>query len=158
MPAVDSSRPAQVNSYYESFLASDGAAIANGWRVFAAAHPGLDVDTAAQEYANEVLAEGLGRAVGAAASGTGSAFGQVTTGTAAGAENVEKRAGSLLSAVDAVPKFLSMLTSGNLWMRVGEVLAGLILLGIGVNALFKGKPLSTVTTVAGKAAPLALAA
>jgi hypothetical protein len=51
-----------------------------------------------------------------------------------------------------------MLTSANLWMRIGEVAAGLILLGIGVNALFKGAPMKTVTNVAGKAAPLAMAA
>lgn len=44
----------------------------------------------------------------------------------------------------------------NLWMRVGEVAVGLILLAIGVNAMFKGKPLQVVTRaagVAGKAVP-----
>jgi hypothetical protein len=160
MPAVDSTRAAQVDSYYESFLAADGAAIANGWRTYAAAHPAMDAGTAAQAYANQVLAEGLGTAVGAAVTGTGDAAGQIGAGTAAGAAGVAKSGsglGALLSSVDAVPKFLSMLTSGNLWMRVGEVIAGLILFGIGVNALFKGKPMSTVTGVAAKAAPLALA-
>jgi len=62
-----------------------------------------------------------------------------------------------LGAVDAVPKFLSMLTSGNLWLRIAEGAAGLILLAIGVNALFKGKPASAVTGTAAKLAPLALA-
>lgn len=60
-------------------------------------------------------------------------------------------------AATAIPRFLSMLTSANLWIRVGEVVAGLILLGIGANALFKGKPMATVTNIAGKAAPLAMA-
>jgi hypothetical protein len=37
----------------------------------------------------------------------------------------------------------------NIWMRAGEVLVGLILLGIGLNAMLKGKPLQVVTTAAG---------
>lgn len=56
------------------------------------------------------------------------------------------------SAATAVPRFLSMLTNGNLWLRVGEIVAGMILLGIGVNALFKGAPMKTVTKAAGVAA------
>ena len=66
-------------------------------------------------------------------------------------------ASATLGAVDAIPKFLSRLTSGALWLRIEEVAAGLILLGIGVNALFHGRPMGTVTNVAGKLAPLALA-
>lgn len=66
-------------------------------------------------------------------------------------------AGGAWNAATAVPRFLSMLTSGNLWLRIGEVAAGLILLGIGVNALFKGRPMSAVTGAAGKIAPLAMA-
>lgn len=50
-----------------------------------------------------------------------------------------------------------MLTSPNLWLRVGEVAAGLVLLAIGVSALFHRRPMSAVTNIAGKAAPLALA-
>lgn len=153
-----SSRAAQVQAYYVEFLADDGAQIANGWRTYAAAHPTLDAATAVQAYADSIAAEGIGTAVAAAGNGTGAAVQQIGTGTAAGLQQISHSPlGTLLSSADAVPKFLSMLTSGNLWMRVGEVLAGLILLGIGVNALFKGKPLSAVTGAAAKAAPLALA-
>jgi hypothetical protein len=56
-----------------------------------------------------------------------------------------------------VNDMLKPLFNKNIWIRVGEVLVGLILLGIGVNALFKGKPMQTVTKTAGKVAPLALA-
>ena len=52
-------------------------------------------------------------------------------------------------AATSVGDFLSRLTSANLWMRVGEFVAGIVLLGIGVNALFKGKPLQVVTGAAG---------
>lgn len=54
------------------------------------------------------------------------------------------------SAATAIPRFLSMLTNANLWIRVAEITAGLILMGIGVNALFKGKPMKAVTNVASK--------
>lgn len=36
-----------------------------------------------------------------------------------------------------------------IWLRVGEVVVGLILLGIGMNALLKGKPMTFVTGAAG---------
>lgn len=44
---------------------------------------------------------------------------------------------------------LSALFQSQIWLRVVEVIAGLVLLGIGVNAMFKGKPLQVVTGAAG---------
>lgn len=52
-------------------------------------------------------------------------------------------------ALTSVNDFLSRLTSANLWMRIGEVVAGLILLGIGLNAMLHGQPLKVVTGAAG---------
>jgi hypothetical protein len=72
--------------------------------------------------------------------------------TAAGAKGV----GAAESAVSGVPDFLSRLTSANLWIRVGEVVVGLILLGIGLNAMLKGKPLQVVTGAAGVAGKAAM--
>jgi hypothetical protein len=100
--------------------------------------------------------------LGSGITATGVLVGQVPGAAAAGAENVAnsplgKATNAAWTAATAVPRFLSMLTSGNLWLRVGEVVAGLILLGIGVNALFKGRPMSAVTGTAGKLAPLAMA-
>lgn len=65
------------------------------------------------------------------------------------AQAAEAGAGAAETAATAVPDFLSRLTSANLWIRVGEVVAGLILLGIGLNAMLKGKPLQVVTGAAG---------
>ena len=47
---------------------------------------------------------------------------------------------------------LGALFQRNIWVRVAEVVTGLILLGIGLNALMKGKPMSVVTKTAGLAA------
>ena len=41
------------------------------------------------------------------------------------------------------------LFQASLWLRVAEVAMGLILIGIGLNALLKGKPLTVVTSAAG---------
>lgn len=38
------------------------------------------------------------------------------------------------------------------FVRIGEILAGLVLLGIGLNAMLKGRPLQVVTSTAGLAA------
>lgn len=153
-----SSRAAQVQAYYTEFLDSDGPAIASGWLAFANSHPSLDAATAVQAYADSLAARGIVTAVSSAAGGTGTAVNQIGSGAAKGLENASRNPlTAAWSAATAVPRFLSMLTSSNLWIRVGEVLAGLILLGIGVNALFHGKPMAAVTGVAAKAAPLALA-
>ena len=57
-----------------------------------------------------------------------------------------------LSGLDAIGNFFGKLGESSTWMRVGEVLIGLIILGIGVNALFDNKPLQIVTKTAGVAA------
>jgi len=44
-------------------------------------------------------------------------------------------AGSPLHGIEAVGNFFNTLTQKNTWIRVGEVLAGLILLYVGLNAL-----------------------
>ncbi len=79
------------------------------------------------------------------------------TGIAAeGPTPFNRGAGAVESTATAVPDFLSRLTSANLWIRVGEVVVGLILLGIGLNAMLKGKPLQVVTQTAGVAGKAAM--
>jgi hypothetical protein len=56
------------------------------------------------------------------------------------------------AASSVVSDTLKPLFQKSIWLRVGEVVAGLILLGIGLNALLKGKPMSVVTGAAGIAA------
>ncbi len=56
----------------------------------------------------------------------------------------------------AVPSLTSPITGAlaplfqpNLWLRVLEVVGGLVVLAIGLNAMFKGRPLQVVTGAAG---------
>ncbi len=56
-----------------------------------------------------------------------------------------------LTGVAAIGDFFSRLTQASTWVRVGEVAVGLILLGIGLNSLLKGKPMQVVTGAAGLA-------
>ena len=51
---------------------------------------------------------------------------------------------------------LGALFQAAIWIRVAEVAAGLILLGIGLNAMLKGRPLSAVTSAAGAAGKVAM--
>ena len=58
------------------------------------------------------------------------------------------------AATSAAQDIWHGLLTQNLLMRVGEILAGLILLGIGVNAMFHGRPMQVVTGTAGLAAKI----
>lgn len=50
------------------------------------------------------------------------------------------------------------LFQASIWLRVAEVAIGVILIGIGLNAMLKGKPLEVVTSAAGKAGKAAMLA
>jgi hypothetical protein len=63
-----------------------------------------------------------------------------------------KQVGDISGGLAGVDAFLSEVSSASLWVRVGEVIAGLILLGIGLNAMLKGRPMSIITNTAGLAA------
>lgn len=161
VPGV-SSRAAEVTAYHVEFLASAYPQYAAGWLTYAAAHTNLDAGTALQAYVDQLAAQGLVTSITVGGKTAASAAAQLATdaGNAAPSAITGVPGGPAIadtySAVDAIPKFLSRLTSGALWLRIAEAAAGLILLAIGVNALFKGKPMNAVTKVAGKAAPLAL--
>jgi hypothetical protein len=65
--------------------------------------------------------------------------------------------GTITSSTQQTPQnvgsgITGWLSQGSLWMRIGEILVGLVLLGIGVNSLLKGAPLKVVTSTAGIAA------
>jgi hypothetical protein len=57
--------------------------------------------------------------------------------------------GAAAAGGDVLNDALKPLFQASIWIRVAEVVAGLILLGIGLNAMLKGKPLSVVTGTAG---------
>jgi hypothetical protein len=146
----------QSEAYYQSVFTSHwGAQAGQAYAAFNAANPQDTPYQNAQVFIARILAQGLASAIAS----VGGLVGQVPGAVADAASNTTavKAAGAAWDAATAIPRFLSMLTSGNLWIRVGEVVAGLILLGIGVNALFRGKPMAAVTGAAGKVAPLAMA-
>ena len=157
-----SSRSAEVEAYHVEFLASAYPQYAAGWLTYAAAHTNLDAGTALQAYVDQLAATGLVTAITVGGKTGASAAAQLATdaGKAAPSAITGVPGGTAIAetygALDAIPKFLSRLTSGALWLRVAEAAAGLILLAVGVNALFKGRPMNVVTKVAGKAAPLAM--
>jgi hypothetical protein len=142
----------QPESYYQSIFTSHwGAAAGRAYAAFNSQNPQQDPFTNAQLFEARVVGEGLAAAIAS----VGATVAAVPGAAAAAAEKAASN--PVWDAATAIPRFLSMLTSPNLWLRIGEVVAGLILLGIGVNALFKGKPMSAVTGTAGKLAPLAMA-
>jgi hypothetical protein len=61
-----------------------------------------------------------------------------------------------LGGINAIGDFFNRLTEPNTWVRVGEVLGGLLLVYIGVSAITRGTPVgdaaSTAKSTAGKAA------
>jgi len=78
----------------------------------------------------------------------------------AGAAVINDATGPISTTAGLIGKagrFLDDLTSGAFWMRIAEVVAGLVLLAVGVDHLFKARPLAAVTRTAGKLAPLAMA-
>ena len=55
-----------------------------------------------------------------------------------------------------LPDIFHGLDLGSWFLRAAEILAGLVLLGIGLNSMLKGKPLQLVTSAAGKAGKAAM--
>jgi hypothetical protein len=78
--------------------------------------------------------------------------GATPTGSAVqGLQNVPGSvAGAAASSISS--SILGPLFQSNIWLRVAEVLIGVVLIGIGLNAMLKGKPLQVVTNTAGMAA------
>jgi hypothetical protein len=76
-----------------------------------------------------------------------------TTNLAQGLGNVAgQAAGPVVSAAGDALKSLNPLAGlfqANIWLRVAEVIVGLVLLGIGLNSMLKGAPLKAVTGPAG---------
>lgn len=56
--------------------------------------------------------------------------------------------------LNTISQFIARLSDGKLWTRVAEFGVGAIFLGIGLNALFKGKPAQYAKTAAKGAALL----
>src|SRR5215472_12707456 len=70
--------------------------------------------------------------------GFSTSFGSGTTGSSA-----------VQSGTDVVQTVNNAFNLQGWFLRIGEILVGLVLIGIGLNAMLKGKPLQVVTGTAG---------
>jgi hypothetical protein len=76
---------------------------------------------------------------------------QAQAQTAAGQlSTVQQKVTTLGSGV--VNDTLKPLFQAHLWLRVAEVVAGLVLIAIGLNSMLKGKPMAVISSTAGLAA------
>jgi hypothetical protein len=57
-----------------------------------------------------------------------------------------------LAGVGAIGDFFNRLTQGNTWLRVGEVVVGLLILYIGLNAVARGTPVGNASQSATRTA------
>lgn len=99
----------------------------------------IPVSGTVQKQTNPVLAAALGAtAVGFKTEAAADAYANghsIAHGSSPGGQAV----GGIKTATD-------FLTSSSTWIRVGEVIAGLILVAIGVNAMLKGNPTYSAAT------------
>lgn len=140
-------------AFYQSLFNADkkwGPRYGTAYANFNKAHPERTPYENVAAFTSEIIAKGLGKVTVETTQLLGQIPGAAAKGGAKAITNIDKVLKAPWSAATAIPRFLSMLTNANLWIRVAEIAAGLILMGIGVNALFKGKPMKAVTNVASK--------
>lgn len=112
-----------------------------------------------QRQSNPLAAVGLANAgwVGFPTQALAKAF--ANKGVAGTAKSAASSLPNPLTGVNAVGDFFNRLTEGNTWVRVGEVLAGVLLLYLGLNATFRdtaaGSAVKSTTNTAKKGVKLA---
>lgn len=108
-----------------------------GFLAYAQEHPNLTPAEAASAFALEIAFSGVDTAVQSAISKLAQVL--KSTGPAAAA------AGSLpgLSGVAAIGDFFNRLGQASTWIRVGEVVLGLILLAVGIAKITNAVPIAT---------------
>jgi hypothetical protein len=104
-------------------------------------------------YAAAVAAAKQAAATGKANALPGSGFSGIPPGSSA---NKGPKIPNPLQGLAAIGDFFQRLGQANTWVRAGEVVAGLILVAIGLNSMLKGKPLQFVTKTAGIAGKAAM--
>lgn len=136
--------------YWQSEITQKwGAAAGNAYVTYNGSRPAQDPQENAKDFIELVLVNGLDSAIAAGTAGAASLEGAIPQAAATGAENA-------VSTLASPASFLAALFQGAIWIRVAEAAAGLILLGIGLNAMLKGRPLAAVTSAAGKAGKAAM--
>lgn len=71
-------------------------------------------------------------------------------GLQADARAVTNTVGNPLDWLSNIADFFGKLGQVHTWLRVAEVLTGIVLVGMGLNAMLKGRPMQVVTGTAGK--------
>lgn len=106
-----------------------------------------------QRQSNPILAEGLVQTgwIGFPTSDAAGAY----AGNLSPAHTLDQGKAAVGGAISSVDDFLSRLTDPKLWIRVAEVVVGLILIAVGIAKLTNTVPIATkVAKLAGTAAIL----
>lgn len=125
----------RLGTYIESKIpGSQGQTIASQYEAYAAAHPNEAASEAYLAWFFSAVGKGLGESVAQILSLSAKNAEEIAKGTVSGLNKTGKKVTSVpgLTGVAAIGDFFSRLTEANTWLRVGEVVLGIILLGIGV--------------------------
>lgn len=110
----------QVNAIAVELDASyPGKGYGTGFLKYAAQHPGTDVTTLGKAYAITIALGNLKTNLPAAASATGTATGQIAIGAGKG-------------AAQAAQDLFKGLNLGTWFIRIGEIVLGIVLIGVGI--------------------------
>lgn len=138
-PVLTGSKQHQIEQIRQWLAAVASKTAGDEWVAYAESH--LREGTAAQLYAAWILtAEGKA----------------IATGLQVGLDTGSNIINAIPSALSSISpdKFLALLTSGSLWIRVAEVILGLGLLIIGVAKLASGTPLGSAALKVGETAAI----
>jgi hypothetical protein len=97
----------------------------------------------AQQTADLLLSSAFAKVVGGVVTGAGNATGEIAQGTVGGLAQTAGQLSGPLSGIAAVGDFFSRLTNPNTWLRIGEVLLGIVLIAVGLAKMTHAVPIAT---------------
>lgn len=116
---AQTTRTQAVNNYVQLLTSNFGSGVGDSYRMYAASHPGTDAYSALQTWAN------------LQAAGYGPALSNQISQVISSAAGLDQKTANALPALD-VFKGLNL---GNLMLRVGETVLGVVLVGVGLAKL-----------------------
>jgi hypothetical protein len=135
MPIIVGGSDSGTVSYYEGLIAAKwGVSAGDAYAAYAAAHPALTPEEAANDYIEIILAESLGNALSAGITGGANVEGAAATGIAKGGI----QAVADLSPTNILNKLWGILSSRGTWIRLAEGVIGGALILVAVAELGKG--------------------
>jgi len=121
-------------------LAKGDRQLAAEWRAFYpdfhTLHPNLSPKQVLSAFIGEVVAGGIGSAIGQ----TGGALGQIPGAAAKGAANALEKLNNPLDLLKYPADFFYRLTQPSTWIRIGEFLVGAMLIYVGIKAVVTPGP------------------